>query len=68
MQIERKVEDELKKCKECLYEQNINGFDVEETKKLIDEYFENNGILIDGISVKCINSKLIEFERIINIY
>ena len=31
-------------------------------------YFENNGILIDGISVKCINSKLIEFERIINIY
>lgn len=31
-------------------------------------YFENNGILIDGISVKCINSKLIEFESVINIY
>ena len=31
-------------------------------------YYENNGILIDGISVKCINSKLIEFESVINTY
>ncbi len=38
-------------------------------KSLKDKiYFEHNGILIDGISLKCTNEVLIELEKYLNIY
>ena len=44
MKIERKVQDELNNIKSFLFEQNLKGYEVEETNKLINEYIENNGI------------------------
>jgi hypothetical protein len=44
MKIEEKVEEEIKNIKSCLYEQNINGFDVNETNDLVNKYMNNNGV------------------------
>ena len=44
MVVERKVENEINNLKTCLLEKNINGYGVEETNKLINEYIENDGI------------------------
>jgi hypothetical protein len=44
MKIEGKIEEDLKNIKLCLYEQNINGYDVQETNRLVNQYMENNGI------------------------
>ena len=44
VQIEGKVQEEIKKIKTYLYEQNIYGYDIKETSKLVDEYLENDGI------------------------
>ena len=44
MKIEKKVQDELNNIKTCLYEQNIKGYEPEETNRLISQYIENNGI------------------------
>jgi hypothetical protein len=44
IKIEEKVEEEIKNIKSCLYEQNINGFDVNETFELVNKYMDNNDI------------------------
>ena len=44
IKIEEKVEEEIKNIKSCLYEQNINGFDVNETIELVNKYMDNNGV------------------------
>ena len=44
IKIEEKVEEEIKNIKSCLYEQNINGFDVNETNDLVNKYMNNNGV------------------------
>ena len=62
MEIEGKAEEELNKIKMCLYEQNINRYNVEETTRLINEYFENNGIDLVLLIKKMIYFYLIENE------
>ena len=44
IKIEEKVEEEMRNIKSCLYEQNINGFDVNETIELVNKYMNNNDI------------------------
>ena len=44
IKIEEKVEEEIKNIKSCLYEQNINGFDLNETIDLVNKYMDNNGV------------------------
>ena len=44
MKIEEKVENDIKEVKYFLFGKSINGFDIQETLKLIDEYMDNNGI------------------------
>ena len=44
IKIEEKVEEEMKNIKSCLYEKNINGFDVNETIELVNKYMNNNDI------------------------
>ena len=44
MNVERKVQGEINNLKTYLLENSINGYTVEETNKLINEYIENNGI------------------------
>ena len=44
IKIEEKVEEEIKNIKSRLYEQNINGFDVNETIELVNKYMDNNDI------------------------
>ena len=62
MEIERKAEEDINKIKVCLYEQNINGYNVEETKILINEYLENNGIDLVLLIKKMVYFYLIENE------
>lgn len=50
IKIEEKVEEEIKNIKSCLYEQNINGFDVNETNK----YVNNEGIELILLAKKMI--------------
>ena len=44
IKIEEKVEKEINNIKSCLYEQNIDGFDVNETIGLVNQYMDNNGV------------------------
>ena len=44
IKIEEKVQEEINNIKSCLYEQNINGFDINETIDLVNQYMNNNGI------------------------
>ena len=44
IKIEEKVKEEINNIKSCLYEQNINGFDIDETVGLVNKYMDNNGI------------------------
>ena len=44
IKIEGKVKEEINNIKSCLYEQNINGFDIDETVGLVNKYMDNNGI------------------------
>ena len=44
MEIENKVQQEINNVKTCLYEQNIKGYKIEETVKLVNEYMDNDGI------------------------
>ena len=44
MKIEEKVENDIKDVKTFLLGKNINGYDMQETQRLIDEYMENDGI------------------------
>jgi hypothetical protein len=44
MKIEGKVNEEINNIKSCLYEQNINGFNIDETVELVNKYMDNNGI------------------------
>ena len=62
MQIEGKIEEEIKKLKIYLYEQNINGYNLEETIRLVNEYMDNNGIKIVLLMKKMIFCYLKEFE------
>ena len=40
----RKNEEDLKYLGLCLYEQNINGYDIQEINRLVNQYMENNVI------------------------
>ena len=62
MVIEGKAVEEINKIKINLYEQNINGYNVEETKRIVNEYFENNGIDLVLLMKKMIYFYLIENE------
>ena len=62
MQIEGKIEEEIKNLKLCLYGENINGYKVEDTKRLVNEYMDNNGIEIVLLMKKMIFCYLKEFE------
>ena len=42
----RKNEEDLKYLGLCLYEQNINGYDVQEINRLVNQYIENKVINI----------------------
>ncbi len=44
LKIEEKAQNDINDVKSYIYGQNINGYDLEETKRLIDEYMDNNGI------------------------
>ena len=44
IKIESKVQNEINKIKDYLYEKNLKGFEPEETKRLVNQYIENNGI------------------------
>jgi hypothetical protein len=44
IKIEEKVQEEINNIKSCLYEQNINGFDINETIDLVNQYMNNNGV------------------------
>ena len=44
IKIEGKVKEEINNIKSCLYEQNINGFNIDETVDLVNKYMDNNGI------------------------
>ena len=44
IKIEGKVKEEINNIKSCLYEQNINGFNIDETVALVNKYMDNNGI------------------------
>ncbi len=46
MKIEEKVQKEINNIKTCLYERNINGYNVNDTLKLVNEYIDNDGIEI----------------------
>lgn len=46
IKIEGKVKEEINNIKSCLYEQNINGFNIDETVALVNKYIDNNGIEI----------------------
>ena len=56
MSIERKVQNEINNLKTCLYQNNINGYSVDETNKLVNEYIEN-----DGIEVVLLMKRMIYF-------
>ena len=44
IKIEEKAQSDINDVKSYIYGQNINGYDLEETKRIIDEYMDNNGI------------------------
>ena len=44
--IEGKVQEEIKNIKTCLNERNKNGYNVNDTLKLVNEYIDNDGIEI----------------------
>ena len=46
MKIEEKVQKEINNIKTYLYERNINGYNVNDTLKLVNEYIDNDGIEI----------------------
>ena len=56
MKIEGKVQEEINNIKSCLYERNINGYDVNDTIKLVNEYMDN-----DGIEIVLLVKKMIYF-------
>jgi hypothetical protein len=54
--IEEKVQEEINNIKSRLYERNINGYDVNDTNKLVNEYMDN-----DGIEIVLLVKKMIYF-------
>lgn len=56
MSIERKAQNEINNLKTCLFQNNINGYSVDETNKLVNEYIEN-----DGIEVVLLMKRMIYF-------
>lgn len=62
IKIEGKIQEEINKLKMCLYEQNINSYDVHETERFVNEYLENNGIGIVLLMKKMILLHIKEFE------
>ena len=56
MKIEGKVQEEINNIKTRLYEKNINGYNVNDTKKLVNEYMDN-----DGIEIVLLVKKMIYF-------
>ena len=62
MNIEKKKEEEIKNIKSCLYSDNIQGYDVVDTMKLVDEYLANNGIEIVLLMKKMIYFYFKEME------
>ena len=62
MKIEGKVQEEINNIKSCLYERNINGYDVNDTIKLVNEYMDNDGIEIVLLVKKMIYFYLRELE------
>ena len=56
MKIEEKVQEEINNIKSRLYERNINGYDVNDTNKLVNEYMDN-----DGIEIVLLVKKMIYF-------
>jgi hypothetical protein len=62
MKIEEKVQEEINNIKSRLYERNINGYDVNDTNKLVNEYMDNDGIEIVFLVKKMIYFYFKELE------
>ena len=62
IKIEEKVKEEINNIKSCLYEQNINGFNIEETVDLVNKYMDNNGIELVLLVKKMIYFYYVEMQ------
>ena len=56
MKIEGKVKEEINNIKTRLYERNINGYNINDTFNLVNQYIEN-----DGIEIVLLVKKMIYF-------
>ena len=58
----RKNEEDLKNLGFCLYEQNINGYNVQEINRLVNQYIKKKVIDIVLLVKKMIIFYIIKFE------
>ena len=56
MTIEGKVQEEINNIKACLYGQNIKGYNIDDTNKLVNEYMDS-----DAIEIVLLVKKMIYF-------